>query len=364
MVSLSRRGMLLGSVGLALGAGAVGATYLSRDGSQPPEFSIEDDSLTASGIAFSPDGGELAVPADSGVRRWSTVTWRELPPVTLEPMLAYALGGCSYGPDGRLMAVAAGNVFIVDPSTAAVRQTLGPSGSAVQGPQTGVLTAANGQTMGVVGPAQQAPAATSVAFAANGKWLAAAEDTGAISIFAIADGEVSTTPLRRLTSPPGANGSKPVCFSPQSSILATAVPADGIQLWTTESWDPGVVMMGPNSGSDPTLAGTCLAFSADGSYVASGLATLGVWRVRDGGLAYDLTSLVPNGCGGLAFAGSSRLVVGDQSGTVTLWDLPRRSAIRSWTTPDSPLTCVATSPDGAMAAVGSEGGFAVWPIPS
>lgn len=363
MASLSRRGMLLGSVGLTMGVGAVGAAYLLRDSGEPPEFSIDDDSVTASGIAFSPDGGELAVPASSAVRRWSTTTWRELPAVALDPMLAYALASCSYSPDGRLIAVAAGNIFIVDSSTGAVRQTLGPSGT-VQEPQTGVMTLANGQTMGVVAPAQRAPTTTSVAFAANGKWLAAAEDTGAISIFAVAGGDVSSTPLRRLDSPGSANDAHPVCFSPDSSILATVAPAGGVQSWATERWEPGVAMTGPNPERDPTLASTCLAFSADGSSVASGLATLGVWRVRDGGLAYDLSSLVPNGCGGLAFVGSSRLVVGDQQGTVTLWDLPSRTAIRSWTTPDLPVTCVTVSPSRAIAAVGFEGGYAVWPIPA
>lgn len=365
MASLSRRGMLLGSVGLTMGVGAVGTAYLLRDSGEPPEFSIDDDSFTAGGIAFSPDSGELAVPTSSAVRRWSTTTWRELPAAALDPMLAYAVADCSYSPDGRLIAVAGGNIFIVDSSTGAVRQTLGPSGT-VQEPQTGVMTLANGQTMGVVSPARQAPATTSVsvAFAANGKWLAAAEESGAISIFTVAGGDVSSTPLLRLDSPGGADSAHPVCFSPDSSILATVAPAGGVQTWATERWEPGVAMTGPNPELDPTLADACLAFSADGSSVASGFTTLGVWTVRDGALAYDLTSLVPNGCGGLAFVGSSRLVVGDQQGTVTLWDLPSRTAIRSWTTPDSPVTCVTVSPSGAIAAVGFEGGYAAWPIPA
>jgi WD40 repeat protein len=116
--------------------------------------------------------------------------------------------------------------------------------------------------------------------------------------------------------------------------------------------------------------------SPDGTRVAVGLrktgspdrkrpaSVTGMFRVWDIGTGQALP--VRGDCAGRATCvgfgpGENRLLVGDDSGRVSIWSLDRSTSVGAFAGHDSPVTCVAVSPDGTRVLSGDEkGGVCLW----
>lgn len=345
MMQISRRALLSGTAGLAVAA--VGTGYWAFGaGSGAPRLlaNLSDgmDDISGAGVTFSPDGKELAAPASPTVRRWDTATWRALTPLLTSDNSVYP-HCCEYSPDGLVVAVGCEAVFVMDRGSGAVRQRVLP-----------------------LAAAEQSAVFPAIAFSPDGRLLAAADGSGSVYVYSYAAGSLSEQPLTTLSANSGSqDGGQAVVFSPDSSLLAAAGLGGQVRLWDTATWKQTPVPTGgPGApGGDQTMSTYCVSFSADGKYVAGSFTDVGIWNVSTGALEYSIDGLTPDGCQGLAFAGTSRVVVGDTDGAMALWDLTQQRTAATWSAGAPPLASIAVSPDGKMIAAGSDGECTVWATP-
>ncbi|MFX0016040.1 MAG: hypothetical protein ACFFB2_13330 [Promethearchaeota archaeon] len=159
-------------------------------------------------------------------------------------------------------------------------------------------------------------AITSVAYSPNSEYLASGSEDNTIRLWNLTSGDQQTlgNHEKRVTS---------IVFAPNSSLLASASWDSNIILWNLTTRSDEFMI------TDPTGNINSLAFSSDGTMLASGGATSGgapeirIWNVTNG---LELGSLEmteghssPVTC--LAFSSDNRfLVSGSEDGSLIIWD--------------------------------------------
>jgi hypothetical protein len=185
----------------------------------------------------------------------------------------------------------------------------------------------------------------SVAFSRDGKRLASADQDGTVLLW-----DAMTNRLIR----PISTSRRPdhLAFSPDGEHLAVTDQVKGVVLLDTRTFEPSSTFGGP---SDRIM---CVAFSPDGTRIATGGLTVKVWDRRSGTAAALVghTSDVMS----VAFSPDGRfLATGGFSDAVKVWDLTRRQAVTNL--PGSLSYSLAFSPGGRyLACSGDSRGIRVW----
>ncbi|MFI9202913.1 helix-turn-helix domain-containing protein [Streptomyces sp. NPDC053048] len=204
--------------------------------------------------------------------------------------------------------------------------------------------------------------AVSVAFAPDGGTLATGSDDG-LQLWDISTGRL---PGRRVKY---SEATVSVAFSPDGRTLATVGLSGGVQLWNATTGSPHTNSIDfPESlgtaGSGPTVTVYSVAFTPDGSTLATG-SDDGIVRLWDTGTG-RLRGKFAEQSGGtraVAFAPDGRtLATRGDDGTVRLWDTEAGRSQRSFPGRASGEGATAVfSPDGRLVASdGADGTVMLW----
>ena len=321
------------------------------DGSAPDGvllYRLDGLSTAVSGLAFSPDGAILmtsrprswSVAEDTTtLARWDAATGQPLP---LEGDLSAAppgLQNLGFSPDGRLLAGSdLGTVYVWDAAAGKLLQTVDNRNSV-----------------------------STLAFSADGRWLASGSPDKAARVWDAASGELRMT----LTAHTGEVVR--VAFDPTSpakvgkALLATATARDGVQLWDVETGQR--IAAGRPVGH--TSAVTAMAYSPSGELLATASEDETVWfwdpdRGQPRGML-DAHGLAVDGawCAciwSLAFSPDGKTVAtGSTDARVRLWDVGTGKLLQTSGALGDLVLSLAFSPDGGSLAAGDADGFiSVW----
>jgi uncharacterized protein with WD repeat len=240
---------------------------------------VRDGCFRALSVAFSPDGGLLALGSWDGARSiiglWQVSNWALVRTLDGETSKVTSV---AFSPDGQLLASgnwATGNT--ATPSTIKLWRVS-------DGELVHTLT---GHTGGVY----------SVAFSPDGELLASGSEDGTAKLWRVSDGEL----VRSLEGQTG--GVLSVAFSPDGKLLASGSEDGTIKLWQVA-----------NGGEVRTLSGHTdwvwsVAFSPDGQLLASGSSdgTIKLWGVSDGKLLQTYDQETGTGVRSIQFSPDGRL---------------------------------------------------------
>jgi WD40 repeat protein len=294
------------------------------------------------GVAFSPDGQQLAVAAGNIVTLWDPTSRHIITTLTssADPLLADRAGAplvttsnVAYSSDGHHLASTTtyATVTLWDTTTG----------------QASVLHP-------VDIPAEVLPSAIQIAlrFSPDGRTLATGDSVEGTILWDTATGHL----ISRLSNSPTAV--EAVAFSPTEPLLAVTSTSGDTQLWelpsdrhttTLSSEDHtelGHVIDIAFSPTDPTLA----TVGEDG--------TIRLWNINGNALsAHPLTALH-----GLAISpDGTTLATGNAEGTVTLWNTTTHHQTAVLTGHTGAITSVAFSPDGhALASASADHTAVMW----
>jgi RNA polymerase sigma factor (sigma-70 family) len=350
--------------------------------------------------ALSPDGTLLATgAADATARLWDAATGKESHVLKAHK---YGVGAVAFSPDGKLLLTGGhdGKIDLWEAATGKALKEL----PGRQGGLTGLFFTPDGKRVvsgGYDATVRVRDAATGkevhafaghqgrvagIAYSPGGKLLATASADGTIRLWS------GAKEVRRLTVA-GPGGAAAVAFSPDGKTLAAAA-FQNIVLWDVTTGKELRQLEGPKgwvcslafapdgkllaSGGDDAIrlwdpatgaelgqldakgkrVGD-LAFSPDGRVLASGGAypspsPLRLWEPASG---KELDALPESGESfGLAFAPDGALLAGACAhGTIRLWDVAKRTVVRSWKADDEFVgaTPLAFSRDGRWLVTGA-----------
>jgi WD40 repeat protein/DNA-binding SARP family transcriptional activator/tRNA A-37 threonylcarbamoyl transferase component Bud32 len=346
------------------------------------------------GLAFSPDGRRLATASWDGTARvWAVGS------ATAITVLHYAgpLDAVAFSPDGTHLAVAGGRrthyisgelgiwdlaarrqvLRLPTPSLAGKRSVavvadvaFSPDPHrqllATAGEGDGMVRLWNAKTGRQVGaPRHLGSAGTellTVAFSADGRWLAAASNDGVVRLLRVSNGgsigREQTTPGLPSTTYP-ANG---LAFSPDGTHLAVATSEGTTRIWDlVKQRSPERLLLATHGRGRWDLA-----LSSDGRRLATaGPDGIGIWDLETGHIR--VTSPAANqpppnpDSVHLAFSpDGARLAAGGLSGdSVLVLDATTGRQTRAF--PGQPAVDLAFSPDGArLATTGLDGAVRLW----
>ena len=323
---------------------------------------LQGHTAPVNALAFSPNSQRLASAADDGtVRLYQVDTGNLLWNINAHAGAALAI---AFTPDGTLLATGGTdrNAKLWNAGTgAAVRTLSGHSG-----------------------------AVSCLAFSPDGQQLATGSWDGTVRLWQVGTGTLNQT-ISAHDQPIYA-----LAWSPNGAMLAT-----GSTDWDIKLWSPS------DGGWRGTLNGhsdaiSCLQFTPDSSRLLSGSrdATIRVWNPADGSLVRTITghtgevlsfALTPDGTRlvsgggerqvllwrmsdgaslgrisspadtiyGVGFIAGGSVVSAGFDATVQRWNASDGSLAQSYPPQDSPILCLAVSPDGTRIATGDFGGKVV-----
>ena len=290
-------------------------------------------------VAFSPDGTLLTSgAADGTVRLWGVTTTPALPEPTRSPSISTSTpmpqsasaispanaeqvtqlvlwdksgaGVVAWSPDGKLLAIATTNIYLLDAQTLKQIRSM---------EARGVL---NG-----------------IAFSPDGTMLASSSYEG-VKLWQVASGS-------ELRTFPGITSVKGVTFSSDGTTLAVAA-GKAIKLLDGASGSELNTLVGQSSEV------TTLAFAPDGKTLASGsMAEVIVWDAPSGRQVRTLKH--DNWLRSVAFSPDGRtLASGSIGGGLKLWDVASGRELRSLTGHTNHVNSATFSPDGTLLASASD----------
>jgi WD40 repeat protein len=311
-----------------------------------PSIGPKVDHGSASAIAVSPDGSEVALgTSEIGqvVTIYSVATCKQLGQAMDVVKLSGSapgeggwIAGLAYSPDGKQLAVAGSNLLVLDTATRLpVRDALSvdtnyniesvsysPDGSVIalaSKKEIELLDAATGRQVGSQLLGARAGVVT-LAFGADGHSLAAGSLAGDVEVY-----DLQNEPLTTRV-PAGTTSVDEIAFRPNANVLATAGSDGVVRFWNTATWQ--------TIGQTPSGAGAKgpLAFSPDGKVLASAGDDKLV-HLWDAGTGQQVGGpLTPKGtavwC--LAFSPDGKwLAAGGVEDQLTIWDVSGRQVVAS-----------------------------------
>jgi WD40 repeat protein/serine/threonine protein kinase len=284
-------------------------------------------------IAWSPDGRTIATGAtDREIRLWDAETGAQLGVLRGHGIWVTTL---AFSPDGKKLVSGAGADALVPGRRHEVRlwdlAGLREIRTLLNGPGGGVQ---------------------SVAFAPDGRRVAAGTIGGGAHVWDIADGKQ----IREFVPSPHQGTIFAVAFDPGGRTLAAGSAAGVITLWDIAS---NALVRSFTGHNDNVLA---VRFSRDGSRIASGGrdTTIRLWDVSDGGLKATLEGHVQRVDQVEFDRTQTRLFSSSTDGTINVWDATVAThpvtiwGHTGWT------NTLSFHPDGKTLASGGWGGIFIW----
>jgi predicted NACHT family NTPase len=286
---------------------------------------VRDGCFRALSVAFSPDGGLLALGSWDGARSiiglWQVSNWALVRTLDGETSKVTSV---AFSPDGQLLASgnwATGNTAI--PSTIKLWRVS-------DGELVHTLT---GHTGGVY----------SVAFSPDGELLASGSEDGTAKLWRVSDGEL----VRSLEGQTG--GVLSVAFSPDGKLLASGSEDGTIKLWRVSDGELVRSLEGQTGGV------LSVAFSPDGKLLASGSedGTIKLWQVANGGEVRTLSGHT-DWVWSVAFSPDGQLLAsGSSDGTIKLWGVSDGKLLQTYDQETGTgVRSIQFSPDGRLFAYG------------
>lgn len=258
----------------------------------------------------------------------SSETQAAQPPTQIQPVvsLGVSIQALAISPDSKILAAGTqGGIVLIDQSSWSV------------GWQSRLSRANN-----------------AVAFSPDGWMLAAASDTGRITLWQVE----SPDPVRVLSGPPGSAGG--AAFSPDGRLFAAGFSRT-VQIWDTQSWQKILTLGGHNN------VIWRLAFSKNGRTLASASTdqTVLLWDMTQPG---DQHTPVPwlilrsptYWLRSIAFSPDDLTIAGASGdGVVYIWDAANGERLKTLKGEQGFIWDVAYSPAGGLLAAASEDGSVV-----
>jgi WD40 repeat protein/tRNA A-37 threonylcarbamoyl transferase component Bud32 len=294
------------------------------------------------GLAFDPAGRRLAStgsgePALGELKLWDAANGEVRAAVTWKDLLAAVV----FSPDGRRLVTPTGHhgeVITWDAATLKNMSTL------------------EGQNARRIFAQQWDTPWTSVAYSADGQWVAAGSSIGLVRVWD------QPTPPEKPSSQvfltPTQAGVSGLAFSDRFLLAASA--DNTVRAWFTKTGKPAFTLCGHRR------AVTSVACSPDGACLVSGSRdrTVKLWDIRRP--EEDLTLKADAGYTSLAFSPAGPyLASAPRDKAVLIWDLTTGNPVARWRSLPASVNGLAFSADGLqLAAAGSDGAVRVREVPS